>query len=66
MHAFGGGAQHHPAALRDERACHRRTDAAPRSGAGYDRHPVPKARHRLNLAWAAAVWTEPQGAAFSA
>jgi hypothetical protein len=41
------GAQHHPAALRDERACDRRTDAARRSGAGHDRHPVPKSAPRV-------------------
>ena len=45
IHALGGGAQHHPAALRDELACNRRADAARRSGAGHDRHPLPKARH---------------------
>src|SRR6185295_435385 len=69
MHAFGGGTQHHPAALRDELACHRRTDAARRSGAGHDRHPVPKARHASKSIpgnWAVAVWTEPQRAAFGA
>ena len=49
MYALGGGAQHHPGALRDELACDRCTDAARRSGAGHDRHPVSKARDRVIL-----------------
>ena len=45
VHALGGGAEHNAGTLLDQRTCHCHTDAARRSGAGHDRHPVSKARH---------------------